>query len=231
MSDQSQHIFECLKATVLRSADAGAGAWFSEKVGTLSAGYDRDVFLAAYAGAGRRLRAFAVDTDSEDQAVAQSLGAISFPRWQLDRFARCALLHTVLAATKDDEHATIVAEVFRVGDNAEREALLAGLALLPDPGRFLVTAVEACRSNVETVFSAIACENAYASVYFSDESFNQMVMKTVFIGLPLERVAGLTERVNDELVRMSKNYASERRAAGRPVPQDLGLIDSSLGTP
>jgi hypothetical protein len=139
------------------------------------------------------------------------------------------MLNVAIETTAGDEHAAIVDEIFRVGDNAEREALLAGLLLLPEPGRFLSTAVEACRSNVETVFTALACENAYPSVYFPDANFNQMVMKAVFIGLPLVRVIGLSDRRNDELKRMAQSYASERVAAGRCVPDDLELIVAPAG--
>jgi hypothetical protein len=220
---------ERLKLTVLRSADSKIGDWFNARLAVLTDGYDREVFLAAYAGAGRRLRAFAVDADSDDLSAARALGVGSLSEWGLDRFARCVMLSVAVEAAAGDERAGIVDEVFRVGDNAEREALLAGLLLLSEPGQFLSTAVEACRSNVETVFSALACENAYPSVYFPDANFNQMVMKAVFIGIPLVRVVGLVDRRNDELARMARNYASERSAAGRFVSDDLELIAAPAG--
>jgi hypothetical protein len=37
-------------------------------------------------------------------------------------------------------------------------------------------------------------------------------------------VHGLAERTTPELVRMVEAYASERRAAGRPVPDDAKLV-------
>ena len=46
-------------------------------------------------------------------------------------------------------------------------------------------------------------------------------MKAIFNGLSLRRVLGLAERNNAELRRMVEAYASERRAAGRPVPEDV----------
>ena len=112
------------------------------------------------------------------------------------------------------------------GEPVEREALLHTLSLLPEPDRFLSTAVEACRSNVQTVFEAIACENPYPVRHFPELSFNQMVMKAIFIGIPLPRIVGLLTRVAPTLVRMSNDYAQERMAAGRPVPADIQLITS-----
>jgi hypothetical protein len=50
-----------------------------------------------------------------------------------------------------------------------------------------------------------------------------MVLKAVFVGLALPRIADLEKRVTLELVRMAEGYAAERRAAGRALP-DLGLI-------
>ena len=51
-----------------------------------------------------------------------------------------------------------------------------------------------------------------------------MVLKAVFVGLPLERIVGLEQRLTAELSRMALDYASERRAAGRPVPGDLSRL-------
>jgi hypothetical protein len=230
VSDDYIHMAEGLASTVKKSVDQKAGQWFSDSLATVSRGYERNTFLAAYAGAGRRLRAFPVAFTVEDLSAAKSLGLLSFPDWSLDRLARCALLGATLLGSPHDEQPSIVDEVFRAGDNDERESLLAGLLLFPEPARFLSTAVEACRTNVETVFSALVCENAYPSIYFPEASFNQMTMKAVFIGLPLARVVGLAERRNDELARMADDFSDERTAAGRPVPSDLELITPRSGS-
>jgi hypothetical protein len=88
----------------------------------------------------------------------------------------------------------------------------------------MTTAVEACRTNAQVIFEAIACDNPYPFRYFPELNFNQMVLKALFIGSPLARVIGLEERITSELIRMAEDYASERRAAGRPVPEDITLI-------
>ena len=51
-----------------------------------------------------------------------------------------------------------------------------------------------------------------------------MVLKALFTGVTLARIIGLDERVTPELGRMAADYASERRAAGRSVPEDLSRI-------
>jgi hypothetical protein len=76
------------------------------------------------------------------------------------------------------------------------------------------------------VLEALVCENPFPARFMPDLAFNQLIMKAIFNGLSLRRVLGLAERNNAELRRMVEGYASERRAAGRPVPED---VDFSLG--
>ena len=85
-------------------------------------------------------------------------------------------------------------------------------------------AIEACRTNVETVFCAIALDNVYPAEHFADANFNQMVLKAVFIGAPVAQIEGLDTRRTPELIAMAESYGSERAAAGRPVPADIELI-------
>jgi hypothetical protein len=142
----------------------------------------------------------------------------------LDEVCRIALLLLGTESLPADQQALFINEVYLRGDNYERQALLRALTFLPDPERFMATAVEACRTNAQVIFEAIACDNPYPFRYFPGLNFNQMVLKALFIGSPLARVIGLEERITSELIRMAEDYASERRAAGRPVPEDITLI-------
>jgi hypothetical protein len=40
----------------------------------------------------------------------------------------------------------------------------------------------------------------------------------------LTAASGLAARADDELARMARDFAAERRAAGRPVPTDLDRL-------
>jgi hypothetical protein len=51
-----------------------------------------------------------------------------------------------------------------------------------------------------------------------------MVLKAYFNSIAVERIVGLKSRLNPELARMASDYADERRAAGRTVPPDIGLV-------
>jgi hypothetical protein len=164
--------------------------------------------------------------ESDEVHALSSTGLPLFQGHALHELGRTVLLLCATECLAPGEQAEFIDDLYARGDNAEREALLHTLPLLPEPDRFLSTAVEACRSNVQTIFEAIACENPYPVRHFPELSFNQMVMKAIFIGIPLPRIAGLLTRVAPALVRMAKDYAQERMAAGRPVPDDIQLITS-----
>ena len=165
---------------------------------------DKLALLAAFSGAARRVGKTPV-------AIAER------GMWGTDEVARAALLVRAYPRIGPDE-------LWAHGDNRERQAVLKALPLLPEPARFEALAIEACRANVLTVFEAIACENPYPAQYFPELHYNQMVLKAAFTGIRLARIVGLRDRLNPELARMAADFAAERRAADRPVPDDLGLI-------
>lgn len=94
--------------------------------------------------------------------------------------------------------------------------------------RWLPLAIGATRTHVVPIFEAIACENPFPAAHFPDPSFHQMVLKAVFLGIRLLRIEGLRSRRTPELARMARDYAEERRAAGRTLPEDFDLLE--LGT-
>jgi hypothetical protein len=71
------------------------------------------------------------------------------------------------------------------------------------------------------VFEAVAHRNPYPAERFGEDAWNQMVLKALFIGAALAPVQGLERRANPALARMLRDYARERRAAGRPVSPEL----------
>jgi len=185
--------------------------------------------LAAYAGARRRLGDAPIELSRAHEQALDSAG-LELPRgWTCDEVGRAALLCTALAVLAPSAHAELVDALYAKGDTAERRALLRALSLLPGPERFLATAIEACRTNVVPVFEAIACENAYPERHFTDLAYNQLVLKSLFLEVPLARVRGLATRAGPELARMALDYAAERRAAGRSIPADIARIPGCGG--
>jgi hypothetical protein len=196
-------------------------SWFRQALHKVRAkGEATDAFLIMWSGAGRRLGQAKIGAPSEDE---QRLAF--FPEgWGADELGRVLLLQAALGARLPEAHAALVNELYATGDLRERQAVLRALPHLPAPERFVAVGVEAVRNHAIPVVEAIACENTFPARHFSDEEFNQLVLKCLFSDVSLRRVRGLARRVTPELRRMVEAYANERRAAGRPVPQDAALV-------
>jgi len=193
-------------------------------LGTQSKPASRNELSTAYGKLARmlgsdRLEFAHQEIDSENAAMF-----LVFQGRPLHEFGRAALLLFALERLPAEEQVEFIDELFMHGDSREQEALLRTLSLLPVAGRFLATAVEACRANVQTVFEAIACENPYPSCYFPESNFNQLVLKAIFTGVSLQRIVGLSDRITPILKSMASDHIKERAAAGRPVHEDVALI-------
>jgi hypothetical protein len=222
-------------AVLQAHATPDAHLWLSRGLSQLAPGealpFGRGGFFGLYAGAGRRLRGVSLELSAAECARLASAGIARPEVWSLPDLARAVLLASACDVAPAADHVSIATEAFRRGDNGERVGLLRSLPLLPGPERFTPLAIEACRTHVLDVFAAIACDNPFPAKHFPELNFNQLVIKTLFVELPLSRVIGWRDRTNTELVRMATDYAAERRAAGRSVPADIALIQAAKEPP
>jgi hypothetical protein len=205
---------------VLARATGPARDWLLARAGRLA---PADVGVT-FAGCGRRLGAELLVASASERAAIEALELPVPDAWPLAAIGRAGLLLSASERLDAGERAALVERLFRTGDNEERAAILKTLPLLPEPQSFVELAVDACRSHVQSVFEAIACENPYPARWFPEPNFNQLVLKAFFVGIEVRRIEGLASRRGPELVRMALAYASERRAAGRTVPPDLELV-------
>ncbi|APQ16299.1 EboA domain-containing protein [Maribacter hydrothermalis] len=130
--------------------------------------------------------------------------------------ARIYLLSEVLV--QDLEFYTPkVANIIQVADTGELETFLKYLMLLPNPEAYKITAVEALRTNIATIFDAITLNNPYPAKYFNDQQWNQMFLKAAFMERDLSQIESIDERANADLTRIISDYAHERWAAGRKI--------------
>ncbi len=177
-------------------------------------------FRAAFASVPRRLA-----TVAQAPIVAPAeLARVARSHWTLTDYTRAALLAECFEVLPRAEQPDVVLHFFEAGELGEQVSLLRALALWDEPVRFLETGLQACRTNAQGVFEAIVCENAFLAAHFPALNFNQAVMKAIFMQVALARVEGLETRITPELQRMAAGYASERRAAGRPVPLDADYL-------
>ncbi len=200
------------------------GAWLDRIWPSAEETLKSTSFRAAFSGMARRMRP--AELSNADREALRDAGVAAPERWRVDDVGRAALLVDAMAVLAPDGHAGFVREVYLRGDFREQAAVLKSLPFLPDCARFVDMAIDACRTNVLDVFEAIAYENPFPARHFPDANFNQLVMKAIFMGLTVDRIVGLAARNSGELKRMATDFAAERRAAGRPVPDDIDFIAS-----
>ena len=128
------------------------------------------------------------------------------------------LKRRVVIIDDDPAFAERVDRLCTTAEVTEHIAYLKGFAIFPAPALLYGRAREGVRSAITPIFAAIACHNPYPFDHFDEDAWNQMVVKAVFNGVPIETIVGLRERRNPEVVQMMRDLVSERRAAGRPLP-------------
>lgn len=144
--------------------------------------------------------------------------------------------------------------LYRQGDAAERRGVLRGLDALterrslgrsdtdidaapgPGPGTTaapdtdaaalvgagLDLAADALRTNDPSLVAAAV--GPFGARYLDQHTWRHAILKLVFQGVSLAAASDLEARADAELDRMARDFAAERRAAGRPVPTDLDRL-------
>jgi hypothetical protein len=114
--------------------------------------------------------------------------------------------------------------LIRYADDEEKISIVKGLLLLDTTGEFTEVVIDLCRTNSVDLLAAIGIENPYPSIFFSQDNFNQLVLKLLFCQLDISLVTGLIERKNHKLSRMASDYKQERINANRSIPLNIELI-------
>ncbi|MEV1019470.1 EboA domain-containing protein [Streptomyces sp. NPDC050264] len=192
-------------------------------VAALRAHLDTELTAAARTWLDQALSEAAAHTGAPDEKTP--------PVWEL-RFAeagrrsgqdhadatRVLLLH---AARADADTLT---RLYAQGTAAERRAVLEALPhLVPGP-EGLPLVEDALRTNDTRLVAAAV--GPYAAEHLPAHDWRHAVLKCLFTGVRVDAVAALRPRAHGdaELARMLGDFAEERTAAGRPVPEDLHRV-------
>lgn len=212
---------EAVLNLVLPRLEGSAREFFERSVEEIGRGVSTARFSALISMASRHVRreSLRVSADERERAAAWVAG------WTPERWSVLDALRVALIMARRDiaeqRFADDLEDCFRCGDEGELCALYRSLALMPAGERFRWRAGEGCRSNLRSVFEAVACDSPYPAQHFDDVVWRQLVIKAVFIDVPLSRVYGVQARLSPELARMALDMVDERRKAGRGVPPQL----------
>jgi sugar phosphate isomerase/epimerase len=210
-----------LRAGWEQSERTGEVERWLEESSTAAAG-DRGTLTRIFATAGRRFGRGPLRADDDPAGVL--FGTAS-------DHARGKLIERLGGLLTADELAEALLALYDGGDSAERRGVLRGLGALAADSPMLppvvVTAglkltAEALRTNESGIVAAAV--GPFAAAHLDQHSWRHAVLKLIFMGISLTAVTDLQERADDELARMARDFAAERSAAGRPVPEDVHLL-------
>lgn len=198
-----------------------ARLWFDDQRQRLRETHARRTLDIALGMIPRKLGKADLALDATEVAAAATARPGWNPQnWSVADAAR-ALVLIESHESANEPFAERFAALCRSADLAELIGLYRALPLYPDPATLEAQAAEGLRSNVRTVFEAVAHTNPFPREQFSEERWNHMVLKALFVGSTLAPIDGLDERANPDLARMLCDYAHERWAAGRAVVPEL----------
>ena len=198
---------------------ADARIWLADAAQRLRNGGDTDLYRSVSLVTRKIGKADLALTPAEMGQAAAAREGWNPSDWSLDQAARIYLL--LVSGADGATFLRRLDQLCNTADVGELVAFYRGLPLYPDQPRYVLRAAEGIRTNMKAVFEAVAHRNPYPAEQLSEPAWNQMVLKTLFIGSTLHPIVGLDRRANPELARMLCDYAHERWAAGRPISPEL----------
>ena len=214
-------VADLLRDWLVPALSPQAMGWLDATIERQRSAIDERQLAIALGLVGRKVGRTELALIPDDLAKAQRVRGRWQPEtWSADEAARAAIL---LATYRGDEAAFAgrVDRLCATAEITEHIAYLKGFAVFPAPRALHDRAREGVRSSSRPVFEAIACRNPYPSDHFDDAAWNQMVVKCVFVGAPIETISGLHARRNPGGVQMLRDLVSERHAAGRSSPDTV----------
>jgi hypothetical protein len=159
---------ELLREWLRRQLPGDAADWLESQVVASRAATDRSLFVAITL-VHRRIGKADLDLSAKDAAAADTARKGWRPTgWGLDQAARVFLL--LAAGGTPDHFAARLEQLFATADVSELIAFYRGLPLYPDQPRYVNRAGEGVRTNMKTVFEAVAHGNPYPVEQFFGKS-------------------------------------------------------------
>lgn len=226
----TQHVLFLLRQW-LKAASPPAGVdWLDNIRDTVNEGVQDGGFVASITAAPKHLGQAPLRLKREDRADA----AKARPGWHPERWTADVAARAMLLLSYDDSdggsYAEMVTGLLKLGRGEISAALYRCLPLLPYPERHLSWATAATRSDHRDLFEALALGNPYPAERFDEAAWNSLIMKAVFLGVPLAEVEGLERRANPVLARELHDFARQRVAAGQPPEPSIWQAVGEHGT-
>ena len=195
-------------------------AWLNQKITKITNHASEKILFTSFSAVPRHLGKEKLNLSLKELQSVSSIAGWNPVDWTIDQAARSLLLLSFPAIDAAAYVATLD-KIIAAADVEEAIAFYQSLPLLPYPEKFQLRAAEGIRTNMSSVFNAVALNNPYPAQYLDDLAWNQMILKALFIGSPLKAIYSLQSRNNRQLSQMLIDYARERLAANRTVSTEL----------
>ena len=119
------------------------------------------------------------------------------------------------------EYQSILNEILQTADLQESIALTKALPILPYSHNYLSLGKSILRTNIQPLFESMVHYNPYPVTFFDENTWNQMILKTIFIKVPLYPILHIDSRINKRLKDMLIDFAKECQSAEREVTPEL----------
>ena len=211
---------ELLQEWLLKRLDDTNRNWLLGQTAKLASDHGDQSLHIAFGLVPRWLGKASLNPSAEESAAAARCVEGWTPRdWSIADAGRVVLLSGLPG--KDPDFAPRFRALCQTAEVAEAISLYRGLPLYPEPASLEPQVGEGLRSNMRSVFEAIAHNNPYPKHIFDTHRWNHMVLKALFVNSSLWPIQGLDERANEELARIMLDFAHERWAAGREIPYEI----------
>jgi hypothetical protein len=219
-NDMSETAIDLLADWLHRRLSPADSAWLTSRIIACASDPGDTSLHIAFGMMPRRLGKSALALSPEDVAAADQRLAGWSPRyWSMADAGRVLLLSSL--PERQPDFAPRFRALCQTAEVSESISLYRGLSLYPGPAALEPQVGEGLRTNIRSVFEAIAHHNPYPRTYFDTHRWNHMILKALFVDSRLAPIQGLDERANAELARIMLDFAHERWAAGRAVPYEI----------
>jgi hypothetical protein len=203
--------------------DEKTKSWLDQKLHSIKT--DQDFFIS-FALINKKIpRDHLQLSPAQIQTIHLKYPEFNIENWTLDQLCRFSLLmYYSLLSVKS------LTKLISVADTREQISIFKSIAYLENASHFTPIVVNGIRTNIVDIFDAIALKNSFAASYFSQDEWNQMILKAVFMERPIYQIKNIDQRKNEKLAHILFDYARERWAASRRVTPELWRMISGYIT-
>ena len=210
-----------LRYLIQTNADGRAVAWLAQQEEKFREEFSERAFHLAFSSVPRFVAPQPLTlSEAQRQAADQQRAGLEPHHWGLRHTVRAYLL-LLLSENASSSFVAILTRLLETADVNEQVAMYQSLPLLPDSETLVPLTINGLRTNITSVFDAIALRNPYPADHLDEAAWNQLVLKAVFMQRPLYLIHGADSRTNPALARILVDFAHERWAANRPVTPEL----------